>query len=164
MLGCGAHVRIIVLPHVRCACESVCGKVFASSKLELCFRCACVPLVLGVRYATRFPVSKRSFTNLEHPFLFSNVLFLFLNILSCFRTAYSDSKHPKICWKKYWLTKGTRKSTNFFLKDIWKKCGCECDHQKMRCGAKVLADQLLKCGCACATQQNVSQPNPNYTV
>ena len=32
MLGCGAHVRIIALPHVRCAC----GKV-----LEVCVRCRC---------------------------------------------------------------------------------------------------------------------------
>ena len=47
----------------------------------------------------------------------------------------------------------------FFLKEIWKKCECGCDHRKLRCGAKVRADQLLKCGCACATQQNFSQPN-----
>ena len=33
MLGCGAHVRIIALPHVRCACGSACGK-----DLELCVR------------------------------------------------------------------------------------------------------------------------------
>ena len=33
MLGCGAHVRIIALPHVRCACGSACGK-----GLELCVR------------------------------------------------------------------------------------------------------------------------------
>ena len=33
MLGCGAHVRIIALPHVRCACRSACGKGF-----ELCVR------------------------------------------------------------------------------------------------------------------------------
>ena len=33
MLGCGAHVRIIALPHVRCACGSACGKGF-----ELCVR------------------------------------------------------------------------------------------------------------------------------
>ena len=32
-LGCGAHVRIIALPHVRCACGSVCRK-----GLELCVR------------------------------------------------------------------------------------------------------------------------------
>ena len=36
MLGCGAHVRIIALPHVRCACESACGKV-----LEVCVRYRC---------------------------------------------------------------------------------------------------------------------------
>ena len=33
MLGCGARVRIIALPHVRCACGSACGKV-----LEVCVR------------------------------------------------------------------------------------------------------------------------------
>ena len=33
MLGCGAHVRIIALSHVRCACGSACGK-----GLELCVR------------------------------------------------------------------------------------------------------------------------------
>ena len=33
MLGCGALVRIIALPHVRCACRSACGKGF-----ELCVR------------------------------------------------------------------------------------------------------------------------------
>ena len=32
------------------------------------------------------------------------------------------------------------------------ECGCGCDRQKLRCGAEVRADQLLKCGCACATQ------------
>ena len=42
MLGCGAHVRKIALPHVRCACESACGK-----GLKLCVQCACVRLVLG---------------------------------------------------------------------------------------------------------------------
>ena len=31
MLGCGAHVRIIALPHVRCACGSACGKVFKTA-------------------------------------------------------------------------------------------------------------------------------------
>ena len=30
MLGCGAHVRIIALPHVRCACGSACGNGFGS--------------------------------------------------------------------------------------------------------------------------------------
>ena len=33
MLGCSAHVRVIALPHVRCACESACRK-----GLELCVR------------------------------------------------------------------------------------------------------------------------------
>ena len=33
MLVCAAHVRIIALPHVRCACRSACGKGF-----ELCVR------------------------------------------------------------------------------------------------------------------------------
>ena len=33
MLGCCAHVRIIALPHVRCACGSACGK-----GPELCVR------------------------------------------------------------------------------------------------------------------------------
>ena len=42
MLGCGAHVRIIALPHVRCACGSACGK-----GLKLCVRCACVQLNFG---------------------------------------------------------------------------------------------------------------------
>ena len=42
MLGCGAHVRKIALPHVRCACE-----VRAERFLELCVRCACVRLVFG---------------------------------------------------------------------------------------------------------------------
>ena len=42
MLGCGAHVRKIALPHVRCACGSACGK-----GLKLCVRCACVQLNFG---------------------------------------------------------------------------------------------------------------------
>ena len=38
MLGCGAHVRIIALPHVRCACGSACGKAFET------VRAMCVPV------------------------------------------------------------------------------------------------------------------------
>ena len=44
-----------------------------------------------------FSVLEHPFSNLDHPFLFSNILFLCLNILSCFRTAYSDLEHTKIC-------------------------------------------------------------------
>ena len=39
---CGAHVRIIALPHVLCVCRSACGK-----GLKLCVRCVCMWLVLG---------------------------------------------------------------------------------------------------------------------
>ena len=39
MLGCGAHVRIIALPHVRCACGSACGKVFGTVR-AMCVRAA----------------------------------------------------------------------------------------------------------------------------
>ena len=35
MLGCRAHVRKITLPHVWCACESVCGRL----SLEVCVKC-----------------------------------------------------------------------------------------------------------------------------
>ena len=35
MLGCGAHVRIIALPHVRCAC----GKVFGTVRVALFWLC-----------------------------------------------------------------------------------------------------------------------------
>ena len=145
------------------------AEVRAERFLELCVRCVCVLLVLGVRCAiallhtflnkmTRFPVSEHYFSNLAHPFLFSNILFLFLNILFCFRTVYSDLEHPKICSNNIDLQK-LHVKVQFFLKEIWKKCECGCDHRKLRCGAKVRADQLLKCGCACATQQNFSQPN-----
>ena len=41
MLGCGAHVRIIALPHVRCACGSACGKGFATV-CAMCVRAACL--------------------------------------------------------------------------------------------------------------------------
>ena len=34
---------------------------------------------------------RMSFSVLERPFLFQNVLFLFQNVLSCFRTAFSNS-------------------------------------------------------------------------
>ena len=44
MLGCDAHVRIIALSHVR-------AEVRAERFLELCVRCVCVLLVLGVRCA-----------------------------------------------------------------------------------------------------------------
>ena len=43
-------------------------------------------------FQTSFPVFECPFPVLKH-------LFLFLNILSCFRTAYSNSEHPKICRK-----------------------------------------------------------------
>ena len=40
MLGCGAHVRIIALPHVRCACGSACEmhsvKVRVRCAISLC--------------------------------------------------------------------------------------------------------------------------------
>ena len=39
MLGCGAHVRIIALPHVQCACGSACGKVFKPA-CAMCVRAA----------------------------------------------------------------------------------------------------------------------------
>ena len=39
MLGCGAHVRIIALLHVRCACGSACGKVF-ETVCAMCVRAA----------------------------------------------------------------------------------------------------------------------------
>ena len=39
MLGCGAHVRKIALPHVRCACGSACGKVFWTVS-AMCVRAA----------------------------------------------------------------------------------------------------------------------------
>ena len=39
MLGCGAHVRIIALPHVRCACGSACGKAFKTVR-AVCVRVA----------------------------------------------------------------------------------------------------------------------------
>ena len=90
MLGCGAHVRIIALPHVRCACGSTCEKHF-----EMCVRCVCVQLVFCcamydrtfAHFLTRFsvfstfriflscfiipfPVLERPFPVFEHPFLF----------------------------------------------------------------------------------------------
>ena len=39
MLGCGAHVRKIALPHVRCACGSVCRKAFGTVRV-MCVRAA----------------------------------------------------------------------------------------------------------------------------
>ena len=39
MLGCGAHVRKIALPHVRCACGSACGKAFGTVR-AMCVRAA----------------------------------------------------------------------------------------------------------------------------
>ena len=39
MLGCGAHVRKIALPHVRCACGSACGKAFETVR-AMCVRVA----------------------------------------------------------------------------------------------------------------------------
>ena len=94
MLGCGAHVRIIALPHVRCACGSACGKVFGTVR-AMCVRAArfwhamCDPTFAHfLNKMTRFLVLKHPFfSNLENPFLFSNILFQFSNILSCFRTA-----------------------------------------------------------------------------
>ena len=94
MLGCGAHVRIIALPHVRCACGSACGKVFGTVR-ALCVRaplfwramCDCT-FAHFLNRMTRFLVLEHPFfSNLENPFLFSNIFFQFLNILSCFQTA-----------------------------------------------------------------------------
>ena len=94
MLGCGAHVRIIALPHVRCACGSACGKVFGTVR-AMCVRAArfwhamCDPTFAHfLNKMTRFLVLKHPFfSKLENPFLFSNILFQFSNILTCFRTA-----------------------------------------------------------------------------
>ena len=36
MLGCGAHVRIIALPHVRCACGSACEMVLLNKLKSSC--------------------------------------------------------------------------------------------------------------------------------
>ena len=96
MLGCGAHVRIIALPHVRCACGSACGKVFGTVR-AMCVRVAGFGVCdVQSHFCTLFWTKGQ---DLERLFLFLNVLFLVWNILSCFRTAYSDLEHPKICWK-----------------------------------------------------------------
>ena len=92
MLGCGAHVRIIALSHVRCACRSACGKGFATV-CAMCVRAARFG-VCNVRshfcslFGTKQPNnaiigSKKK--NLER-------LFLFWNVISYFRMLFSILK------------------------------------------------------------------------
>ena len=68
-LGCGAHVRIIAPPHVRCACESACEK-----HSEMCVRYACVRLVFG-----------RTMCNSTFPHFFEQN-----DKISYFKTAFSN--------------------------------------------------------------------------
>ena len=87
MLGCGAHVRIIALPHVRCACGSACGKVFGTVR-AMCVRMARF-WVCDVRsqfYTCSFPFSHillHTFITFDH---LGNFLLLLLSLeLGCWR-------------------------------------------------------------------------------
>ena len=53
MLGCGAYVRIIALPHVRCACGSACGKGF-ETVCAMCVHVALFGRVMCDRTFARF--------------------------------------------------------------------------------------------------------------
>ena len=68
MLGCGAHVRKIALPHVRCACESACGR----QSLEVRVKCVRVGIFQGA-------MCDRTFSPV---FLHTYMLDLFLLVLS----------------------------------------------------------------------------------
>ena len=75
---CGAHVRKIALPHVRCACVLLIFEM----------RCAIALLHTFLKKNARFSVLEHPFSNLEHLFLFWNILFLIQIILSCFQTFF----------------------------------------------------------------------------
>ena len=67
MLGCGAHVRKIALPHVRCACGSACGKVFWTVRAK-CVRVARFGRAMCDRTFHTFMKKMTRFSVLEHPF------------------------------------------------------------------------------------------------
>ena len=79
MLGCGAHVRIIALSHVRCACGSAC-----EMHSGMCVRCACVRTFLGVAMcdSTFAQFLQQNGKNL----LLFHFFLTFLNIQGCFKT------------------------------------------------------------------------------
>ena len=164
MLGCGAHVRIIALPHVRCAC----GK-----GLKLCVRCACVRLIFGRAMCDR---------------TFAHVFGKKDQIMSVFRgfqgvsikTWQKNEWRIKIFWiqqiprgfllKKKWqnyecskkihekLLKSKLKKIGIWIKFL-EMCECGCDLLKTEVRAKVRAELFLRCGRACAARGNLSQPN-----
>ena len=110
-----AHMCILSHFHM---CD-VCMEVRAERFLELCMRCACLWLVLGCAMCDILHTFWTKGQDLERLFLFLKVLFLFYNVLSCFKTsfpvfehpflfltilyyfgtAYSNLEHPEICWK-----------------------------------------------------------------
>ena len=65
MLGCGAHVRKIALPHVRCAC----GKVFGTVR-AMCVRAARFWHAMCDPTFAHFLNKMTRFLVLEHPFFF----------------------------------------------------------------------------------------------
>ena len=136
-----------VLSHFR-TCD-VRAEVRAERYFELCVRSACVWLVLDVRCAiallhtflkkmTRFSVLEHPFSNLEH-------LFLFWNILSCFRMSYFFGT-PYFFWKFAEI-----------ISKNYKRCGCEVRPPQIE-GAHtcVCVPKSGRARCVRATQKTVT--------
>ena len=87
MLGCDAHVRIIALSHVRCACGSVFGTVRA-----MCVRAACFGRAMCDRtFSPVFLVHYADLTLLHTLLSIMDITFLKIRVpaaLWCYRTHY----------------------------------------------------------------------------
>ena len=121
MLGCGAHVRKIALPHVRCACGSACGKAFGTVR-AMCVRAACF-WVCDVRshfctlFGTKLPETAifclKNYFRTSFPIL--EYLFLFYNTRNIENLQEKDWKNAEKMLKKCWCA----------------DAGAMCDHLKL---------------------------------
>ena len=85
MLGCGANVRIIALPHVRCAC----GMGFGNVRV-MCVRTAVFERAMCDRtFALIFQVNDNISCFMTYFFWFRTSFFCFRTTFYCFRTSFS---------------------------------------------------------------------------
>ena len=90
MLGCGAHVRIIALPHVRCACGSVCEKSFWTV-CAMCVRAALFrPCDVRSHFSTLCGKTGHKWPKISILF----VIFKLVNVYSYIFDAISHHQNP----------------------------------------------------------------------
>ena len=137
MLGCGAHVRIIALPHVRCACGSACGKVFRTVR-AMCVRCACVQLIFGRAKCdhtfAHFLKKMTIFLVLKCPFL-----------LEYYRKSFKSSK--KCAKVRSHIARQKRATRTHFARTIPNTFPHALPHAHRKCGSAILR--------TCAPQPNI---------